>query len=166
MKVGTNGFGIKHRINHWFARGSSLPVDVTLHAGFSQLSSTVHLNVQPEVIEDIYGRFTDEPGAWSEQAGKLEAVGFSGNLILGRSLQNLSLFGSVGIQTSRMSIHTPGGYPVITFNHDYDPDVSGAEFRRKRIERALNPVRSEEHTSELQSRGHLVCRLLLEKKKT
>src|SRR5437660_9266628 len=27
-------------------------------------------------------------------------------------------------------------------------------------------IRSEEHTSELQSRGHLVCRLLLEKKKT
>src|SRR6202045_3370827 len=27
-----------------------------------------------------------------------------------------------------------------------------------------NPVRSEEHTSELQSRPHLVCRLLLEKK--
>src|SRR5690625_6416019 len=26
-------------------------------------------------------------------------------------------------------------------------------------------IRSEEHTSELQSRGHLVCRLLLEKKK-
>src|SRR2546429_6282461 len=30
----------------------------------------------------------------------------------------------------------------------------------------LNRVRSEEHTSELQSRLHLVCRLLLEKKKT
>src|SRR5690625_6008959 len=33
----------------------------------------------------------------------------------------------------------------------------------------INPIhirdRSEEHTSELQSRGHLVCRLLLEKKK-
>src|SRR3989442_7352232 len=27
-------------------------------------------------------------------------------------------------------------------------------------------IRSEEHTSELQSRPHLVCRLLLEKKKT
>src|SRR5690625_6035347 len=26
-------------------------------------------------------------------------------------------------------------------------------------------IRSEEHTSELQSRGHLVCRLLLEKKR-
>src|SRR5690625_3510916 len=29
----------------------------------------------------------------------------------------------------------------------------------------INGYRSEEHTSELQSRGHLVCRLLLEKKK-
>src|SRR5690625_6947455 len=28
---------------------------------------------------------------------------------------------------------------------------------------ALHAIRSEEHTSELQSRGHLVCRLLLEK---
>src|SRR5207253_7836583 len=32
-------------------------------------------------------------------------------------------------------------------------------------ESAVMSVRSEEHTSELQSRGHLVCRLLLEKKK-
>src|SRR5690625_6133327 len=30
---------------------------------------------------------------------------------------------------------------------------------------SIFPFRSEEHTSELQSRGHLVCRLLLEKKK-
>src|SRR5437870_9639169 len=35
------------------------------------------------------------------------------------------------------------------------------------FQRKLRPFfhRSEEHTSELQSRGHLVCRLLLEKKK-
>src|SRR3989442_3036186 len=31
---------------------------------------------------------------------------------------------------------------------------------------ARRELRSEEHTSELQSRPHLVCRLLLEKKKT
>src|SRR5437870_13455705 len=31
--------------------------------------------------------------------------------------------------------------------------------------KAFRHGRSEEHTSELQSRGHLVCRLLLEKKK-
>src|SRR2546429_7312444 len=36
---------------------------------------------------------------------------------------------------------------------------------RRPSARAAGAVRSEEHTSELQSRLHLVCRLLLEKKK-
>src|SRR5439155_25728762 len=39
---------------------------------------------------------------------------------------------------------------------------------RKHDTKLVSPThapRSEEHTSELQSRGHLVCRLLLEKKK-
>src|SRR5438309_8299852 len=38
-----------------------------------------------------------------------------------------------------------------------------ADFRRGRLH--VLPLRSEEHTSELQSQFHLVCRLLLEKKK-
>src|SRR3989442_7771101 len=33
-----------------------------------------------------------------------------------------------------------------------------------RLDKVLTVLRSEEHTSELQSRPHLVCRLLLEKK--
>src|SRR2546429_2172815 len=37
--------------------------------------------------------------------------------------------------------------------------------QRRHAGRGLLPPRSEEHTSELQSRLHLVCRLLLEKKK-
>src|SRR5690349_24219468 len=37
--------------------------------------------------------------------------------------------------------------------------------RRRHAEQAVVQARSEEHTSELQSRRDLVCRLLLEKKK-
>src|SRR5437870_7927373 len=48
-------------------------------------------------------------------------------------------------------------------------DVYGNGRSEEILGKALGPdwkdVRSEEHTSELQSRGHLVCRLLLEKKK-
>src|SRR3712207_7345092 len=44
------------------------------------------------------------------------------------------------------------------------PDESGDRKMADRWFAALNP-RSEEHTSELQSRQYLVCRLLLEKKK-
>src|SRR5690625_5608118 len=39
--------------------------------------------------------------------------------------------------------------------HLFEPNSRGVE--------AYGSLRSEEHTSELQSRGHLVCRLLLEK---
>src|SRR2546422_4878629 len=44
----------------------------------------------------------------------------------------------------------------------FAPPVAGHTAARN----ARSSVRSEEHTSELQSRLHLVCRLLLEKKKT
>src|SRR2546422_7124645 len=55
---------------------------------------------------------------------------------------------------------------------DYRPDFSPVGRALTRLEVVLLSiifhlvmVRSEEHTSELQSRLHLVCRLLLEKKK-
>src|SRR5439155_11022380 len=40
----------------------------------------------------------------------------------------------------------------------------GTHRRKWRVSPRSSRDRSEEHTSELQSRGHLVCRLLLEKK--
>src|SRR2546430_5166565 len=50
---------------------------------------------------------------------------------------------------------------------------AGVNQRRHRLtaaleqcHRAISTLRSEEHTSELQSQSNLVCRLLLEKKKT
>src|SRR3712207_8000353 len=45
----------------------------------------------------------------------------------------------------------------------HEPHNQGPRCRAKRCSR---PLRSEEHTSELQSRQYLVCRLLLEKKNT
>src|SRR5215208_7374271 len=46
------------------------------------------------------------------------------------------------------------------------PDPERAESSWEEALRRLEGIRSEEHTSELQSRGHLVCRLLLEKQTT
>src|SRR2546429_6071673 len=58
-----------------------------------------------------------------------------------------------------------GGLAVQT---DVSIEQSAGEMARKTVERfgRIDVLRSEEHTSELQSRLHLVCRLLLEKKKT
>src|SRR5437660_9223983 len=46
-----------------------------------------------------------------------------------------------------------------------DHAVAGNLEGEHLLARVAQEERSEEHTSELQSRGHLVCRLLLEKKK-
>src|SRR2546429_5235312 len=58
---------------------------------------------------------------------------------------------------------SPHGYfRFVNFGHP-PPLVFSAEYRKfMEIDKGR---RSEEHTSELQSRLHLVCRLLLEKKK-
>src|SRR2546422_8453265 len=48
--------------------------------------------------------------------------------------------------------------------HDHCARCCGSVQARNTSARGASNVRSEEHTSELQSRLHLVCRLLLEKK--
>src|SRR5689334_24853520 len=49
--------------------------------------------------------------------------------------------------------------------HDSRGSESAVETVRRDAQGAGDDERSEEHTSELQSQFHLVCRLLLEKKK-
>src|SRR5207253_10432738 len=62
------------------------------------------------------------------------------------------------------------GHLSTWFLHDPDPwsgnRIPHGELRRiaRCVHERREVERSEEHTSELQSRGHLVCRLLLEKK--
>src|SRR5690625_6871030 len=74
------------------------------------------------------------------------------------------------------------GIPLLTSDESASPTVTAirpadfdGEELRKQVKKDFGldlaggqqhlKGRSEEHTSELQSRGHLVCRLLLEKKK-
>src|SRR5437660_11693497 len=59
-------------------------------------------------------------------------------------------------------------YTTLFRSHSASPSF-GPRFAsligKKESPHEIIKIRSEEHTSELQSRGHLVCRLLLEKKK-
>src|SRR5207253_6116732 len=54
---------------------------------------------------------------------------------------------------------------MVTYVRGHFKNVSGSLVFEVAAHIRDHHVRSEEHTSELQSRGHLVCRLLLEKKK-
>src|SRR6266576_6100727 len=61
-------------------------------------------------------------------------------------------------------------FPYTTLFRSYHEDAQGQRLEHRRLVVGstypdLVVIRSEEHTSELQSRRDLVCRLLLEKKK-
>src|SRR5690625_6484643 len=55
----------------------------------------------------------------------------------------------------------PAGYQITRLEHCLQ---AATRALRAGEDEEMVVCRSEEHTSELQSRGHLVCRLLLEKK--
>src|SRR5690625_6300305 len=69
------------------------------------------------------------------------AVGVLGQVLPEQPAELLGTYGGGAV--------LPGGGAVAEVRSEFHPHAP----------------RSEEHTSELQSRGHLVCRLLLEKKK-
>src|SRR5438552_8592032 len=75
----------------------------------------------------------------------------------------------------RRWLNTRSPYHNLAENQPYFSGANSFFDHRRRISfqqilpfhlvKAREPARSEEHTSELQSPDHLVCRLLLEKKK-
>src|SRR5215203_3203894 len=65
---------------------------------------------------------------------------------------------------SRSTSSSSGGGPGISSSSMSVPSPASA-WERRDVGRSTRVTRSEEHTSELQSRQYLVCRLLLEKKK-
>src|SRR5258708_11218703 len=65
--------------------------------------------------------------------------------------------------TFRSSILTPGGREILPSRFSSDERLGHAPTVPSITRKAR--WRSEEHTSELQSPDHIVCRLLLEKKK-
>src|SRR5690625_6747673 len=88
----------------------------------------------------------------SFSAGELDELGDIGKN-LDPELARVFVFYGVVKSNSPRGLLKQSGVRVVP------PGIRGTSHRV-----GTNIVRSEEHTSELQSRGHLVCRLLLEKK--
>src|SRR3712207_2909333 len=73
---------------------------------------------------------------------------------------------AVEVTTYRSDLYTEGSrHPEVTFGTHLEEDLARRDFTINAVAADTLTGRSEEHTSELQSRQYLVCRLLLEKKK-
>src|SRR5260370_26277650 len=83
---------------------------------------------------------------------------------MSQSLSCLNFFFNDTATTEIYTLSLHDALPICQWGSKAIPVL--ARSRRDRHGRIRRPMRSEEHTSELQSHLNLVCRLLLEKKKT
>src|SRR2546429_417193 len=80
-------------------------------------------------------------------------------------------FSDINLKLDALNSQLPRGAGPISFQSDFGDTaalmltIASPKADSVEIDIRAREIRSEEHTSELQSRLHLVCRLLLEKKK-
>src|SRR5690625_6060632 len=80
------------------------------------------------------------------------------------AIRDISLH-EAGRHQIRLAEHEMPGLMALREQYGGSQPLKGARIAGSLHMTVQTAVRSEEHTSELQSRGHLVCRLLLESKK-
>src|SRR5690625_2599086 len=94
-----------------------------------------------------------------------DVITLEGELGSGKTVFSKGIANGLGIKRAVTS-------PTFTIIKEYEGELPFYHMDAYRLEHSEEDMgfdeyfRSEEHTSELQSRGHLVCRLLLEKKNT
>lgn len=134
------GIGARHALNQWIPGGEALPVDLAVQLGYTSLTTTASFDVQPQVDAEteVPSGYGVGAARWDNQSIEMDANGFTGNLLFGRSFPVLSLYGGIGFQSSNMNISTPGNYPVTVPNEDaageIDPD------RPRRIHSIADPI--------------------------
>src|SRR5690625_5217274 len=147
-------------------------------------------NELEEVFNQVFSNITDIQGKLEQQRGKA-SLALKRNLnhhleLMGKSAPVLLNFADVmksfmvmieSVDEDGSGLITPYGraewqYSLSSERIEEEVGVEANSMKSAAITLENNVLnmdelfsRSEEHTSELQSRGHLVCRLLLEKKK-
>src|SRR3989442_4272961 len=115
----------------------------------------------------------EQPGTTSGDQVDLAVTVYNSNLALVRDVRQINLptgefrlrFMDIAASINPATVHfrslsEPARLGVLEQNYEYDL------LEPQKLLQIVLVVRSEEHTSELQSRPHLVCRLLLEKKQS
>lgn len=123
------GVGAKHGLNQWMPGGKLLPVNLSLMFGYTNMEVGSDLNLPAsDVIQDPNN--TENPyndTQWDGQAVALNTDAWTVNVLAGKKLPIISVYAGVGYEASTFNISTPGSYPTIIPNEDFDQNNPNAE---------------------------------------
>lgn len=138
-QVNLTGIGAKHRVNRWFPGGESLPLDLSLQAGFTRMATKVEMDVRPET--DSQTENPHDASQWDNQRAEFKSNAAVINALAGKDFSLFSLYASVGYQFSTTTLVTSGSYPAIARNPDFDPgSPPGPGNQPKIVESLEDPV--------------------------
>jgi hypothetical protein len=138
-KVNLIGGSIKHGINQWIPGGDLFPVDLSIMIGYTSLSLTAGLDVEPE--DDAYTRnpYQNQPETWDNQSLEFSSNGFNAMLLAGKNLPIIAFYGGIGYESSSTSFNAKGSYPVKMDDNPENPDFDPA--RPLVIQRYDDPIK-------------------------
>lgn len=137
--LGLFGFGIKHGLNQWLPGGKFLPVDVSVQFGYTSFNANSGFEVKPFVHSDTYNSYPST--TWDGQGIEMETTASTFNAIVGKTLPFISVYAGVGYENSKTTFKTPGSYPIVTPNPDYNPFSSDpAQNSEKVIKKIDGPI--------------------------
>ncbi len=125
------GFGAKHGINQWIPGGNVLPVNISVMVGYTNqtLSKGFRFTGEDAIGDrnNVENPYSNQPETWDGQKAEISTEAYTVSALVGKSLPILSFYAGVGYEASTMSIGTPGTYPTVGENPDFDPQNPGAE---------------------------------------
>ncbi len=124
-KVGLWGVGLKHSVLQYFKKLDKLPMDVSVFAGYTSLSTTVAISVQPkDVLPSEYSENVNlveyDLSDFQKQSVDVKTSGYNLSLIASTTLPVINVYGSLGYSNANTTVDILGPIPIPSLNID-DP---------------------------------------------
>lgn len=143
-KLGLWGVGIKHDVKQWIPGLKKIPVlNISLHGGYTKLSSTNDLNFQPEFYTDIATSISNFfPEYYNNQEMIMGISNTTANLLVSADLPIICVYGGVGASISKTNLKFEGNYPMAEV-------ISATDIRVDESTAISNPIDMEINSTDL-----------------
>ncbi|TYP95051.1 hypothetical protein LX73_0346 [Fodinibius salinus] len=119
------GFGVKHGLNQWLPGGNRIPVDLSIMVGYTKQNVFSGFRITGEDVvggrNNVKNPYTPQSSTWDGQKVDVDTKAFTANALVGKTLPFISVYGGIGLESSTVSISTPGSYPTVGANPNFQP---------------------------------------------